>query len=151
MFDWARFQLKKGAIRLQLQLDHQGCLPYWALVTDGDTNDVRIAQQLTFASSIIVTVDRGYLDHALHHRWTVTDVGFVTRPQINMLYEIMDRRPVLTDAVIRLTGLHAADRCPIPLRLVTIGEESQQRTLTFLTNIMHLATSTIAAIYKERW
>ncbi len=151
MFDWARFQLKKGAIKLHLQLEHLGCLPYWALVADGDTNDVRVAQQLTFASSIIVPIDRGYLDHALHHRWMVTDVGFVTRPQTNMLYEIMDRRPVLTDAVIRLTGLHAADRCPIPLRLVTIGEESQQRTLTFLTNIMHLATSTIAAIYKERW
>ncbi len=40
---------------------------------------------------------------------------------------------------------------PVPLRQVTIWDETQQRTLTFLTNIMHLAASTIAAIYKERW
>jgi IS4 transposase len=157
VFDWARFQRTKGAIQLHLQLDHQGCLPCWALVTDGDTNDVRVAQQLTFAPGTIVAMDRGYLDYALYHRWTVTDVGFVTRPRTNMLYEVLDRRPVptrsavLADEVIRLTGLHAADRCPVPLRQVTIWDETQQRRLTFLTNIMHLAASTIAAIYKERW
>ena len=39
VFDWARFQRTKGAIKLHLQLDHQGCLPCWALVTHGDTND----------------------------------------------------------------------------------------------------------------
>jgi hypothetical protein len=33
VFDWARFQRTKGAIKLHLQLDHQGCLPCWALVT----------------------------------------------------------------------------------------------------------------------
>jgi hypothetical protein len=62
VFDWARFQRTKGAIKLHLQLDHQGCLPCWALVIDGNTNDVRIAQQLTFAPGTIVAIDRGYLD-----------------------------------------------------------------------------------------
>lgn len=157
VFDWARFQRTKGAIKLHLQLDHQGCLPCWALVTDGDTNDVRVAQQLTFAPGTIVAMDRGYLDYALYQRWTLTDVGFVTRPRTNMLYNVLERRPVpargpvLADEVIRLTGLHAADRCPVPLRQVIIWDEVQQRRLTFLTNLMHLAASTIAAIYKERW
>ncbi len=41
VFDWARFQRTKRAIKLHLQLDHQGCLPCWAWVTDGDTNDFR--------------------------------------------------------------------------------------------------------------
>jgi len=157
VFDWARFQRTKGAIKLHLQLDHQGCLPCWALVTDGDTNDVRVAQQLTFPPGTIVAIDRGYLDYALYHRWTRTEVGFVTRPRTNMLYEVLERRPVpargpvLADEVIRLTGLHAAERCPVPLRQVVIWDERQQRRLTFLTNLMHLAASTIAAIYKERW
>ena len=157
VFDWARFQRTKGAIKLHLQLDHQGCLPCWALVTDGDTNDVRVAQQLTFPPGTIVAIDRGYLDYALYHRWTLTEVGFVTRPRTNMLYDVVEQRPVptrglvLADEVIRLTGLHAAERCPVPLRQVVIWDERQQRRLTFLTNLMHLAASTIAAIYKERW
>jgi hypothetical protein len=157
VFDWARFVRTKGAIKLHLQLDHQGCLPCWALVTEGDVNDVRVAQQLTFAPGTIVAMDRGYLDYALYQRWTTAGVWFVTRPRTNMLYDVLDRRPVptrsavLADEVIRLTGLHAADRCPVPLRQVTIWDEIQQRRLTFLTNLMHLAASTIAAIYKERW
>jgi IS4 transposase len=157
VFDWARFVRTKGAIKLHLQLDHQGCLPCWALVTEGDVNDVRVAQRLTFAPGTIVAMDRGYLDYALYQRWTMTGVWFVTRPRTNMLYEVVDRRPVpprgtvLADEVIRLTGLHAADRCPVPLRQVTIWDETQQRRLTFLTNLMPLAASTIAAIYKERW
>jgi IS4 transposase len=132
-------------------------LPCWALVTEGDVNDVRVAQRLTFAPGTIVAMDRGYLDYALYHRWTTAGVWFVTRPRTNMLYEVLDQRPVptrgpvLADEVIRLTGLHAADRCTVPLRQVTIWDETQQRTLTFLTNIMHLAASPIAAIYKERW
>jgi IS4 transposase len=74
-----------------------------------------------------------------------------------MLYEVLEQRPVptrgsvLADEVIHLTGLRAADRCVVPLRQVTIWDETQQRVLTFLTNLMHLAASTIAAIYKERW
>ncbi|HXF91765.1 MAG TPA: transposase [Nitrospiraceae bacterium] len=50
-----------------------------------------------------------------------------------------------------MTSSHAADRCTVPLRQVTIWDETQQRRVTFLTNLMHLAASTIAAIYKERW
>lgn len=157
VFDWARFVRTKGAIKLHLQLDHQGCLPCWVLVTEGDVNDVRVAQPLTVAPGTLVVIDRSCLDYALYHRWTVTHVGFVTRSCTNLLYEVLERRsvsacgPVLADEVIRLTGLHAADRCPIPLRQVTIWDETQQRRLTFLTNLMHLAASMIAAIDKERW
>ena len=157
VFDWARFQRTKGAVKLHLQLDHHGCLPCWSLVTDGDTNDVRIAQTLTFAPGTIVAMDRGYLDYALYSRWTATGVFFVTRPRTNMLYRVIERRPVpprgpvLADAIIQLTSPHAAERCPGPLRQITIWDAAQQRELAFLTNIHHLAASTVAAIYKERW
>ncbi len=39
----------------------------------------------------------------------------------------------------------------MPHRQVTIWDETQQRPLTFLTNLLHLAASTIAAIYQEQW
>jgi hypothetical protein len=59
-------------------------------------------------------MDRGYLDYVLYHRWTLAEVGFVTRPRTNMLHEVLERRPVpmrgpmVADEVIRLTGLQAA-------------------------------------------
>jgi len=157
VFDWARFQRTKGAIKLHLLLDHQGCLPCWALMTDGDTNDVRIAQTLAFPPGTIVVVDRGYLDYALYSRWTAAGVWFVTRARTNMLYAVQERRPVsghggvTRDETIWLTSPHAADRCLVPLRRVVVWDAEQARELVFLTNIQHLAASTVAAIYKERW
>jgi hypothetical protein len=157
VFDWARFQRTKGAIKLHLQLDHQGCLPCWALVTDGDTNDVRIAQKLEFAPGTIVVIDRGYLDYALYERWTESGVYFVTRSRTNMLYKVIERRTLPTrsnvkrDETIKLTSEHARKRCSSLLRQVTVWDAEHERELVFLTNIFHLAASTIGAIYKDRW
>lgn len=115
LFDWARFQRTKGAIKLRLQLDHQGCLPCWALVTDGDTN-------LVFAPGTIVVVDRGYLDYALYERWSKAGVYFVIRLRTNMVYEVLEQRavprrgPLRSDETIQLTREHARERCPSPSR-----------------------------------
>jgi hypothetical protein len=157
VFDWARFQRTKGAIKLHLQLDHQGCLPCWALVTDGDTNDVRIAQKLDFAPGTIVVMDRGYLDYALYQRWSKSGVYFVTRSRTNMLYDVVERHAVGTlgnvkcDETIQLAEGYGRKRCPSLLRQVTVWDAEHQGELVFLTNVFHLAASTIAAIYKDRW
>ena len=157
VFDWARFQRTKGAIKLHLQLDHQGCLPCWALVTDGDTNDVRIAQKLEFAPGTIVVIDRGYLDYALYERWTKAGVYFVTRSRTNMIYKVLQRHTVPTrgnvtkDQTIQLTSEHARERCPSRLRQVVVWDGEHERELVFLTNVFHLAANTIGAIYKDRW
>ena len=37
------------------------------------------------------------------------------------------------------------------LRQVTVWDAEHERELVFLTNIFHLAASTIGAIYKDRW
>ena len=109
-FDWAQFLRTKGAITLHLQLDHHGCLPCWALVTDGDIKDVRMAQTLRVAPGTIIVIDRGDLDYARYHRWTTAGTWFVTRPRTHMIYTVVDRRPVpirgpvLTDEVIQFTS-----------------------------------------------
>ena len=157
VFDWAKFQRAKGAIKLHLQLDHQGCLPCWALVTDGDTNDVRVAQKLNFSAGTIVVIDRGYLDYALYERWTKAGIYFVTRSRTNMLYKVLEKHTVPTrgnvnkDQTIELTSEHARERCTSRLRQVVVWDSEHERELVFLTNIFHLAASTIGAIYKDRW
>jgi hypothetical protein len=37
MFDWAKFRLTKGAVKLHLLLDHDGYLPSFAVITEGKT------------------------------------------------------------------------------------------------------------------
>jgi hypothetical protein len=157
VFDWARFRRTKGAIKLHLQLDHQGCLPCWALVTEGKVHDVKAAWLLSLVPGTIVAMDRGYTDYRLFGAWTEQGVFFVTRAKENMAYELIECRDVprggnvLSDDIILLSGADAEAKCPYRLRRIVVWDEEQQRTIVLLTNIFHLAASTVAAIYKERW
>jgi hypothetical protein len=157
MYDWARFRRTKGAVKLHLLLDHQGCLPCWALITDGKTHDVKAARLLDFAPGTIVAVDRGYVDYRLFAKWTEAGVWFVTRAKDNMDYRVVKRRPVpergsvLKDQEIVLKGFYARRNCPHRLRRIVVWDEENQREIVLLTNHMDFAASTIARIYKERW
>jgi len=155
VFDWARFRRTKGAIKLHLQLQDRGCLPCWALVTEGRTHDVRVAQGLSFDPGAIVVMDRAYTDYALFGRWTGAGVFFVTRMKANALYEVIHAIPGGTGAFrgeewIRLTGA-AARACPHPLRRIRIWDEENGREIVLLTNLTNLAATTIGRIYRYRW
>lgn len=157
VFDWARFRRTKGAIKLHLQLDHQGYLPCWALVTDGKTHDVKPARALHFEPGTIVALDRAYIDFSLFARWTQSGVYFVTRPKQNLSFRVLKRRgtlwrgTVMRDEEIRLSGALTSQKYPCRLRRIVVWDKKGEREIAFLTNIFHFAASTVAAIYKERW
>jgi len=157
MYDWAKFRRAKGAVKLHLMLDHQGCLPCWARITDGKVHDVKPAHSLRFEPGTVLAVDRGYIDYALFFRWTQERVWFVTRTKNNMAYRVVQSREVpargnvLCDEIIELTGPTVSKKCPCRLRRVEIWDADKNRELVFLTNHLDFAASTIAAIYKERW
>ena len=138
VFDWARYRRTKGAVKVHLQLDDRGCLPCWALVTEGCVHDVRVAQDLAFAPG----------------RWSAQGVWFVTRMKTNALYEVVETLPpapgVLRAERIRLTG-SAAAACPVLLRRIVVWDEEYQREIALLTNDHRLAPGTIARIYRFRW
>jgi hypothetical protein len=157
MFDWAKFRRTKGAIKLHLLLDHDGYLPSFALITEGNVSDVKVARQFHFDPGAIVVDDRGYNDYALFGRWTTQGVYFVTRMKDNALYEVVgekevpQNRNVLKDEMIELRGPKAIERCPHPLRRIEVYDPETEKVLVFLTNNLKLGATTIAAIYKERW
>ncbi len=155
VFDWARFRRTKGAIKLHLQLQDRGCLPCWALVTEGRTHDVRVAQGLTFEPGTIVAMDRAYTDYEMFGRWTTQGVFFVTRMKSNAQYTVFHTIPGGSRGVrrvewIRLTGA-AAQECPTALRRITVWDEEGQREIVLLTNEWRLAAATIARVYRYRW
>jgi hypothetical protein len=157
MFDWARFRRTKGAAKLHLLLDHDGCLPVFAHLTEGAVADVRIAQQLILPPGSIVAMDRGYTDYRLFEAWSEQKVGFVTRLKHNAWYVATETRASAKDGLIRLDEviefqpLIAGRTITGQYRRVEVWLEEKQETLVLLTNLMDLAASTIAAIYKQRW
>jgi len=157
VFDWARFRRKKGAVKLHLMLNHQGCLPSWALLTDGKVHDVKAARILDFEPGTIVVADRGYLDFDLLDYWTGEGIWFVTRAKSNMTYRVVKNRTVsgrgnvLKDQEIVLTGYYTRQKYPHRLRRIVVWDEENQREIVLLTNHMDFAASTVARIYKDRW
>jgi hypothetical protein len=155
MFDWAKFRRTKGAIKLHMQLQERGCLPCWALVTEGKTHEVRVAQGLSFEPGTIVVMDRAYTDYAMFGRWTEQGVFFVTRMKSNADYTVTHTIPrgnsgVLRQEWIRFNG-PAGKHCPKALRRIVIWDEEQQREIVLLTNQFDLAAATIAKVYRFRW
>jgi hypothetical protein len=155
MFDWAQYVQTKGAVKLHLVLNHQGYLPQYAVISDGKTADVKVAQQLEFAPGTMLVMDRGYEDHGWWRRLSLAGVYFVTRLKDSTGYAILAERGVPAGTILRDEEIvllseknHAG---PMRLRRIEVWVEEKQDTLVFVTNHPKLAASTIAAIYKDRW
>jgi DDE family transposase/uncharacterized protein DUF4372 len=156
MFDWAKFRLTKGAVKLHLLLDHDGYLPSYAVITEGKKHEVRVARQLHFAPGTILVFDRGYTDYEWFANLLQQGVYFVTRLKENADYGVVEKlavpqgRGVRRDQVIFFHKLAKAG-IDAHFRRIEFYDEENNRVLVFLTSHMGLAAATIAAVYKERW
>jgi hypothetical protein len=157
LFDWARFRQTKGAVKLHLLLDHDGYLPVFAHITDGKVHEVKVARAMNFPPGSIVVIDKGYVDYELFWKWTKQGVFFVTRLKDNARYSTVEDRAVpanrniLRDQLIEFEGFYSQQNYPGQLRKVELWDEQNGRVIVLLTNHMGFGTTTIAAIYKERW
>jgi len=157
MFDWAKFRRTKGAIKLHLLLDHDGYLPSFAVVTEGKTSEIKVARTLRFDPGTILAIDRGYNDFEWFLKLTQDGVFFVTRMKSNTVYtvveecEVPSKGNVLKDQIISFAALSKKEEEPVLFRRIEYWNEDKSETLVFFSNLLHLAASTIAAIYKDRW
>ncbi len=157
LFNWAHFRRTKGAIKLHLLLDHDGYLPSFAWITEGKVADIQIARQMVFSPGTMVVDDRAYNDYRLFAQWISQGVYFVTKMKDNALFEVIGERAIpqnrniRKDQLIQLTGYGAQEKCPHPLRRIEAYDPEAREVHIFLTNHMDLGSTTIAAIYKDRW
>ena len=140
LFDWVVFRRTKGAVKLHLLLDHDGYLPVFANVTEGNVHEINIAKSLSFPKGSIVACERGYTDYALFARWNGEGVYFITRQKENAAYEVVEERSVpknrdiLKDQIIVLTGYVAKKNYPHRLRRIEAWDLESGETVVLLTN-----------------
>ncbi len=157
LFPWAKFRRAKGGVKAHVLLDHDDYLPAYVLVTEAKRSDVRLADSFALNPGSIVAMDRGYNDYALFGRWTMAGIFFVTHLKENAAWEVVEeceipeKRNILADQIIRLTGAQAQTDCPCLLRRIVVWDAENQREIVLLTNLLEFGSTTIAAIYKERW
>ena len=155
LFDWAKYKRTKGAVKLHLLLDHQGCLPQFMVITPGKRQEIEVARRLRFPPGTILIMDRAYVDYFWFERLTRQGVYFVTRLRCDARYQVQEERPrpqrgaILADQTMRL----GVRRWPQPslLRRIVIDVPDWDQPLVLLTNHLGLGSTTVARIYRERW
>lgn len=156
LYDWAHFRRAKGAVKLHLLLDHDGYLPQFAVLTDGKTHELNVARNLAFEPGAVVVFDRAYIDYEWFAELGRRGVYFVTRMKRNADYEVVESRPtpqrggILADEVICFPGC-AAESPEYFFRRIVKQQPDDDEPLVFLTNHPDFGSTTVAAIYKDRW
>jgi hypothetical protein len=157
LFPWAKFRRAKGGVKAHVLLDHDDYMPSYVLITEARRGDVKMAESFPINPGSIVTMDRGYSDYGLFGLWTERKIYFVTRLKDNAAYEVLEEaavpadRNIRSDQLIQFTGEKAQRDCPFPLRRVVVWDAAGDREIELLTNLMEFGSTTIAAIYKDRW
>ena len=157
LFPWAEFRRAKGGVKVHVLLDHADYMPAFVAISEAKKHDVTLAKVLNLNRGSIVAMDRAYNDYKMFARWTEGSVFFVTRMKDNAIYEVVERkrlpinRNILSDEIIRLTGVNAAEKCPHLLRRVVVWDPDNEREIVLLTNHLKFGATTIADIYKDRW
>ena len=157
LFSWAQFRRAKGGVKVHVLLDHDDYMPSFALITEAKRHDRTVARRFKLKPGSIVAFDRAYNDYVLFSQWTENGIFFVTRQKENAVYEVVEERDIpryrsiLSDQIIRLTGIKAEEKCPHLLRRIVVWDKLKAREIVLLTNHLDFGASTIAAIYKDRW
>lgn len=159
LFDWATYQVTKGAIKLHTMLDYDGCMPSYLFIRPGKQSDVSFAQNLIVPKNSVIMLDRGYQDFDLFNQWNTQGVTFVTRLKETVRHERVrelelnkeDSPNILVDEIIRLTGEDGSKNYPGNLRRLLIYDEKNNDLVEILTNNFSWTAETISDLYRARW
>jgi hypothetical protein len=158
--DWAKHRRRKAAAKCHMQLNLQTFLPQFTIVKEASTHDSTEAYRLclNLKSGEIAVFDKAYVDFTHLADLDRRGVFWVTRAKDNMQYRIVKRHTkpkgdILSDVLIELETPKSHKAYPQRLRLVTAYVEINgvKKIMTFITNNMTWAPSSICDLYKCRW
>jgi hypothetical protein len=166
VFPWAKYRKRKGALKLHMLLDHDGCLPSFISMTDGKCHEINVVKKDIFGfpnlpPDSILTVDRGFVDYrwlySLHCKGSI----YIVRSKCNMAYHSLGQhmdtvksRKIISDELIEFDNFYEKQNYPEPLRLIRywyIDKNGEKKEIEIITNDLKHSASTITALYKGRW
>lgn len=176
--DWAKHRAQKAAAKLHLDFLLGAFLPGFAVVNRAKDSDPKMAWEVcaSIKAGEIVVFDKAYCD--FRHLAELNDRGifWVTRAKdnikINLMGQhkvkkinfsdqtrlnqekIMGQQPVIiADYIVLLACPTTANHYPEKLRMVIadVCVDGKVKRMTFLSNNMVWAASSICELYKARW
>ncbi len=79
IFPWATYQKTQGASKLHVASDHEGYLPAYVDLTEGNVHEIGWARALKLPQGGITVCDRGFTDNKCFNRLNTKGILFVTR------------------------------------------------------------------------
>lgn len=159
--DWAKHRRRKAAAKCHMCLDLGSFLPKFAVVDAAKHSDPKMAYEVcaNIKPGEIVVFDKAYVDFKHLNLLDQRDVFWVNRAKSNMKYEIVRELPIkadskiITDAVIKLTMKNTKKHYQQEFRLVTAlcDVNGKEIEMTFISNNLTWAASSISDLYKSRW
>ncbi len=157
IFNWAKFDKRHSAVKLNMQLDLNGSIPAFFTITNGTVNDVNFLDDITYESKAYYVMDKGYLGYERWYKINKAGAYFVTRARRNMKFkrlyssDVYKSLGVLCDQIITLGDKKSRRKYPDKMRRIKYRDEETNIVYVFLTNDFNSTALTIAILYKNRW
>lgn len=158
--DWAKHRRRKAAAKMHLRLNLQEFLPEMVIVKTAGTHDSTEAKELCAGvkSGEIVVFDKAYIDYKHLYVLNNRKVSWISRAKSNMKYEVAGQHKAtsgktIRDEIIMLTCPNACKNYPEKLRLVEswVTIDGKEKRMTFISNNLEWAASSVSDLYKARW
>ncbi|MBU0504646.1 IS4 family transposase, partial [bacterium] len=139
-FKWAYFELQKSAVKIHTQLDLNGNIPSYFLITKAKVHDVNFLYHITFEKEAIYIMDRGYLHFKRLHIIHKQHAYFIVRSKQSLSFKRIYSRPVnkktglRCDQVIILNHFYSHKDYPDKLRRIKYYDRETNTTYVYLTN-----------------
>lgn len=161
-FEWAEFRSTKAGIKLHTKFDLGKGVPEQIIVSNAKPHDRTKLDELMTEKNAIYIFDKAYVDYKKFDKLNPNEKQFITRLKGNAIIsevqsldvtysktQLLDKETqIISDKVVYLGNEH--NKTKQKYRIIKIVT-SENKELTFLTNIFTLSSEEIAWLYKKRW
>ncbi len=162
-FSWAKFRSTKAGVKMHTRFNLSKQMPDLVIVSNAEEHDSTVMESLMKDEGSIYIFDKAYVDYEKFDNLTSDNKSFITRLKDNAVTTIEDELKVtysdpnlldkgievLSDKLAYLGSLYTY-RTKKPYRIIKI-KDSNDKELTFVTNILNFSSEEIAWLYKKRW
>ncbi len=162
VFDWAKYQKEKGALKIHLLLNNETTIPELLTVSDGKKGDITAIKEmdLNLRKGSILVLDRAYIDYAWWNKLNKDGITFVSRTKSNQSIFVVGQhknkleKNIIADEIVMMGDYNTyikKEKYTKNLRRVKYYDEEKKKEYTYLTNNFDLSAKQIADIYRDRW
>lgn len=158
VFWWTKLHHGKSGVKVHTLFDIKNGIPSFVIIAGAEVHDSKVMDQIPYEPDSFYNFDHAYMDTKQLDVIDMAKAFFVVREKRRMVYEVVQDKEynnpdtgVMSDALIKFTGLKTKKQYPKPMRRVVFYNKGMNRTFVFYSNNTDVSAEEIALLYKYRW